>query len=65
MVELQIIIILPDLAIPTKTTRVYKYTNTFKTDASRKKAIPGGVGVSNLAKRAYALRSKVGCCDKK
>lgn len=50
---------------PNKNYKVYKYTRTFKTDASRKKAIPGGVGVSNLAKRAYALHSKVSCCYKK
>jgi len=50
---------------PNKNFKVYKQILSFKTDASRKKAIPGGIGVSNLAKRAFALRSKVGCCDKK
>tara|TARA_B100001142_G_C14262269_1_gene627508 strand:+ start:942 stop:1154 length:213 start_codon:yes stop_codon:yes gene_type:complete len=50
---------------PNKNFKVYKQSSIIKTDASRKKAIPGGIGTSNLAKRAYALRSKVSCCDKK
>ena len=50
---------------PNKNFKVYKHSSVVKSDASRKKAITGGVGVSNLAKRAYALHSKVSCCDKK
>ena len=49
---------------PNKNFKVYKHSSVVMADASRKKAIPGGVGVSNLAKRAYALHSKVNCCKK-